>query len=269
MKNLIIRSLTGIVVVTVILASLFLHKYSFAGLFLLILAGCLVEYYGLLKNSPLKPNKFIGFVSGILFFVLSFLIASQLISPIFYLTLIPVLLLTFVFELYQAHESSLQNISATICGFFYTAVPLGLSNFLVFSGDGSYSPRLMVALLVIIWVYDSGAYLFGVSFGKHRLFERISPKKSWEGAIGGALAAMAAGWLISGFIPEIAIVHWLIIALLTVIAATFGDLSESMLKRQFGVKDSSRFFPGHGGILDRFDSLLFAIPVLVLYIRII
>jgi len=133
----------------------------------------------------------------------------------------------------------------------------------------TYTPKLLIAVFVLIWIYDSGAYLVGVSIGKHRLFERISPKKSWEGAIGGTLTAMLAAYFISGFIPEIKLVHWLAISILTVVSSTFGDLTESMFKRYFGIKDSGNILPGHGGILDRFDSLFFAAPFVVTYLKLI
>jgi phosphatidate cytidylyltransferase len=130
-----------------------------------------------------------------------------------------------------------------------------------------YTPKLLIALFSLIWIYDSGAYLVGISIGKHRLFERISPKKSWEGAVGGTMSALIAAYFIAGFIPEIKLAHWLAIGFLTVVSATFGDLTESMLKRYFGIKDSGNLLPGHGGILDRFDSLFFAAPVLVFYLK--
>jgi len=127
---------------------------------------------------------------------------------------------------------------------------------------------LLIALFSLIWIYDSGAYLVGVSIGKHRLFERISPKKSWEGAIGGTVFAVAAAYFISGLIPEIKMIHWIAISVVLVISATFGDLTESMFKRYFGIKDSGHILPGHGGMLDRFDSLFFVVPAVFAYIKI-
>lgn len=269
MKNLITRSLTGIVLVAAILGSLLLSKFTFAGLFVVLLLGCLTEFYGLPATAGLRPNRILGLSIGGLTFILSFLIASGKLSPVLYLLIFPLLLLVFMAEMYRHSEVSLQNITTTITGIFYVAVPFSLGNFLVFDQAGNYSPKLMIALLIIIWMYDSGAYLFGVSFGKHRLFERISPKKSWEGAIGGTFLSLGAAYVLSLYIPAISLPHWLVIAFLTVVASTFGDLSESMLKRQFGMKDSGNCFPGHGGLLDRFDSLLFAIPVFVFYLKVI
>ena len=147
---------------------------------------------------------------------------------------------------------------------------MSLINFLVFPeilGGNNYTPKLLIALFSLIWIYDSGAYLVGVSIGKHRLFERISPKKSWEGAIGGTLTAILAAYFISVFVPEIDLIHWIAISMLTVISSTFGDLTESMFKRFFAIKDSGNLFPGHGGVLDRFDSLFFAVPVVVMYLK--
>lgn len=269
MKNLITRSLTGIVLVAVILGAIFVSQYSFAGLFLLILTGCLSEFYGMPSHSGIKANRMIGISTGILAFILSFFIASGWLPAISYTAIFPLLLFVFVAEMFTLNENPLQNIATTITGIFYIAVPFSLSNFLVFDPDGNYSSSFLFAILVIIWTYDSGAYLFGVSLGKHRLFERISPKKSWEGAIGGTLLALGAASVLSVFFTGISTIHWLAIAFLTVVSSTFGDLSESMIKRQFGVKDSGNCFPGHGGLLDRFDSLLFAIPVVLFYLKVI
>ncbi len=267
MKNLVVRTLAGIVFVLLLLGSLLLGKYTFAAMFLLITSGCLFEFYNLLKASEIRPSKIVGYIAGILFFLDSFLVRSGLLTAQFFFLLFPVLLLFPIFELYKKTGKALENIAVGLWGFFYTAVPLGLSSFLVFDQSGNYSPNLMIALLILIWAYDSGAYLFGMSFGKRRLFERISPKKSWEGAIGGTAVSVAASIVLQKNIPGIGL-HWIVISLLTVIASTFGDLSESLLKRQFGLKDSGNIIPGHGGLLDRFDSLLFAIPVFVCYVEI-
>lgn len=270
MKNLLIRSLTGIVFVAIMLAGLYFGPYTFGILFLGILIGALREFFGITGATGFTPHRGLAYLTGALVFVLSFLIASGQISPLWFFSVFPFILLTFICELFSNKSTPLQNIAITMAGLIYAAVPLSLSNYLVFSKfDGNYSPTLFLALLVLIWVYDSAAYLFGVTLGRHRLFERVSPKKSWEGAIGGTLTAIAVSvFVISRFTPEINAVHWAILAFLIVLTATLGDLTESMIKRQFGVKDSGSLFPGHGGILDRFDSLLFAIPVFVCYLEI-
>lgn len=270
MKKLITRTITGIVLVFIMLTAIIASQYSFASLFLIILAAGMIEFSGLFRESDVKPNKFIGFAASIFLFVVSFLIAKGIIEIRYFLGLLPFFLLIMAAELYRKKDKPIENIAVTVFSIIYLAVPISLINFLVFSeilNSNSYSPKLLIALFSLIWIYDSGAYLVGVSIGKHRLFERISPKKSWEGAIGGTLIAIAASYFISGFIPEIKLQHWIAISILTVVSSTFGDLTESMFKRYFGIKDSGNILPGHGGILDRFDSLFFAAPVVVMYLK--
>ncbi len=269
MKNLIVRSLTGLVFIAVMLTGLFVSEYTFGLLFLAILLGSLNEFFTITSGTGFKPHRILASLTSVLIFCVSFMVASGRISPLWFFGIFPFLLITFVQELFANKEHPLQNVAISFAGIIYTAVPLSLSNYLVFSKfGGSYSWTLFLLLLILIWVYDSGAYLFGVSFGKHRLFERISPKKSWEGAIGGLASALVCAYFLSHYVPEIALVHWMALTVLIVVSATLGDLTESMIKRQFGVKDSGTIFPGHGGLLDRFDSLLFAIPVFVCYLEV-
>jgi len=252
------------------LTSIVVSEYSYAILFLFILLAGLSEYFKLLSGTSVFPNKIPGFLISILIYGVTFLIAHGYWQAGFIFIIFPLFLSIVAAELYRKKEKPLENVAATFFALVYLAVPMSLIHFLVFpeSQDGiHYTPKILIALFAIIWIYDSGAYLVGVSIGRHRLFERISPKKSWEGAIGGTLFAVAAGYFIGGFIPEIKLIHWIFISILTVISATFGDLSESMLKRYFGIKDSGNLLPGHGGILDRFDSLLFAAPTMVMYLK--
>ena len=270
MKKLITRTITGIVFVLVMLTAIMASQYSYALLFLLILIGSITEYISLFRQSDVKPNRFLSYTISIIFFLTTYLIAGGIIGIKYFLSLLPLLLIIMAAELYRKQEKSIENIATTIFSIIYLAVPLSLINFLVFpefSNGNFYTPRLLIALFGLIWTYDSGAYLVGVSIGKHRLFERISPKKSWEGAIGGTLIAIGASFFISGLIPEIRIIHWIAISILTVVSSTFGDLTESMFKRYFGIKDSGNILPGHGGVLDRFDSLFFAAPVIVVYLK--
>lgn len=272
MKKLITRTITGIVLVLVMLTAIIASQYSFAILFLLILIGGLREFSNLYKQSDIKPNIWLSYLISILLFGTSFFVAEGIIGAKYFLALFPLFLLIMASELYRNKQKPIENIAVTIFSIIYLAIPLSLISFLVYPEilpGHNYSPKLLIALFILIWTYDSGAYLFGVSFGRHRLFERISPKKSWEGAAGGTLTAVIAGMVISKYISEIGLSHWIAISLLTVASSTFGDLTESMFKRYFQVKDSGQIFPGHGGILDRFDSILFAVPVIVLYLKII
>ena len=270
MKNLITRSITGLVFVFIILGSLLLGKISYAILFAGIIVGALIEFYSFFKNGVYKLNHINGYAIGIILFFVSYLVAANIISQQWIFSLLPLLLLIFVFELYSSNPNPIENIGISFFSIVYLVVPISLINFLVFPSfedSTHYTPDLLIAVLVIIWIYDSAAYLVGVNLGRHRLFERISPKKSWEGAIGGTIVAIGSSYLISFFIPEISLIHWLVLSVLIVVSATFGDLTESLIKRTVGVKDSSNLFPGHGGILDRFDSLLFSVPVVVLYLK--
>jgi len=272
LKKLITRTLTGVVLVVVMLTSILMSEYSYAILFLLILTGGLFEFSALFKNSETRPNRWLSVPIALVIFVMSFLISKKITDSQILLIVFPLFLLIMAAELYRKQATPLENIAVTILGILYLSIPLSLINFLVFpelSEINSYTPKLLVALFILIWTYDSGAYLVGVSIGRHRLFERISPKKSWEGAIGGTLTAMLAAYFISGFIPEIKLIHWIAISILTVVSSTFGDLTESMFKRYFGIKDSGNILPGHGGILDRFDSLFFAVPVIVAYLKLV
>jgi len=272
LKKLLTRTITGIVLVLVMLTAILIGPYGFAILFLFILVGGIAEFNKLFKQSEVKPNQVLSYLVSTILFVMSFLIAQGILAYTFFFSLLPLLLVIMAAELYRKKEKPVENIAVTIFSITYLAVPLSLINFLVFpalSTANAYTPKLLIALFSLIWIYDSGAYLFGVSIGKHRLFERISPKKSWEGAIGGTLTAIAAACFISGFIPEIKTVHWIAISILTVVSSTFGDLTESMFKRYFGIKDSGHILPGHGGMLDRFDSLFFAVPVIVMYLKLL
>jgi len=270
LKKLMTRTITGIVFVLVMLTAIWASEYTYALLFLLILIGSIKEYLSLFRQSEVKPNRFLSYSISILFFLTTFLIAGGTIGIKYFLALFPLILVIMAAELYRKQEKPAENIAVTILSIIYLAIPLSLVNFLVFPeflNSNSYTPRLLIALFGLIWTYDSGAYLVGVSIGKHRLFERISPKKSWEGAIGGTLIAIGASFFISTIIPEIRIIHWIAISILTIVSSTFGDLTESMFKRYFGIKDSGNILPGHGGVLDRFDSLFFAAPVIVVYLK--
>lgn len=271
MKKLVTRAITGIVLVMVMLTSILVSEYSFAVLFLLVLATSITEFNNLFKQSEVKPNQVLSYMVSVVLFVLSFLCAKGIIETRYFFAILPLLLAIMAAELYRKKAKPAENIATTIFSIIYIALPVSLINFIVFPDfieKSVYKPALLIAIFCLIWIYDSGAYLVGVSVGKHRLFERISPKKSWEGAIGGTFFAVLAAYFISDFIPEIKVVHWIALSVVLVVSATFGDLTESMFKRYFGIKDSGNILPGHGGMLDRFDSLFFVVPMVFMYIKI-
>ena len=269
MKKLITRTITGIVLVLVMLSAILLSQYSYVVLFLLILIGGIHEFLKLQQKSEVKPNPWLIYTISIFLFLISYSTASGILATKYLLLLFPMLLLIMISEMYRKKAKPMENIASSVFGIVYLAFPVSLINYLVFPTifDGNnYTPKLLIALFALIWIHDSGAYLFGVSFGKNRLFERISPLKSWEGAIGGTLTAIGASYFISRLIPEISLPHWIAISIITVVSSTYGDLTESMFKRYFGIKDSGNILPGHGGVLDRFDSLFFAAPAVVVYL---
>jgi phosphatidate cytidylyltransferase len=270
LKKLITRAITGIVLVLVMLTSILVSEYSFAVLFLVILIASIYEFNYLFKQSEVKPNRTLSYLTSVVLFLLAFFSANGSVEHRYLWGIFPLFLAVMAAELYRKKNRPAENIAVTAFSILYIALPISLINFIVFPdfiGTQSYTPKFLIALFSLIWIYDSGAYLVGVSIGRHRLFERISPKKSWEGAIGGFIFAILSAYFIAGFIPEIKMAHWIAISVILVVSATFGDLSESMLKRYFGIKDSGHILPGHGGMLDRFDSLFFVVPAVFAYIK--
>ncbi len=173
-------------------------------------------------------------------------------------------------EIFRKEDPQWKNIAIQLTGYIYISIPFGLMNSLFYTGAIDV-PRygILIGVFVLIWTSDIFAYLVGSKFGKNRLFERISPKKSWEGSIGGLIFALIAAYILSLFVDQLNLAQWLLLAVILVISGTIGDLVESLLKRNAGVKDSGTIFPGHGGVLDRFDAILFAIPMVFVFINLI
>lgn len=175
------------------------------------------------------------------------------------------LLVRFIGQLYYPIQKSVKSLQQSLLSVFYVSVPVGLM-FLVMEIT---NPRMLLAVFVMVWLYDTGAYVFGSLLGRHKLFERLSPKKSWEGFLGGCVADLLVGYLCYELLNEFfrgpELWSWLLLSLVVAVSATFGDLVESMFKRAVGVKDSGHLIPGHGGMLDRVDSMLFVVPATLLY----
>jgi phosphatidate cytidylyltransferase len=179
---------------------------------------------------------------------------------VFFFVLIPII------ELYQKSERPFENIALLILPIIYISVPFALMN-ITYSGQGA---KIVLAFFIFVWASDVGAYCFGMLLGKHKLFPRISPQKSWEGFFGGIITAIVVSILVSHFMFDGKnLQHWLIVSVITSVFGTLGDLVESMLKRSVGIKDSGKIMPGHGGMLDRFDAVLLAFPVVFVYMIIV
>ena len=193
-------------------------------------------------------------------------IGAQVFLP--YLALLLYLIIT---ELYLKKKNPIGNWAFSMLSQLYVALPFALLNVLAFQynpaeSSVTYNPILPLSIFVFIWLSDTGAYCVGSLIGKHRLFERISPKKSWEGSIGGGIVAIGSSFILAHYFPFMSMWQWAGLALVVVVFGTWGDLTESLLKRQLHVKDSGTILPGHGGMLDRFDSSLMAIPAAVVYL---
>lgn len=274
LPNIVVRALAGVVFIGLLIGGILINEYTFAAVFSLLTGLILYEFYGLIEKSANIPiSKMINVLGGILLFAGAFIHQSFPGSQQFlaFVPYIVYLFVLFIRELYLKRENPIQSLSYSLFGQIYIALPLAMSNCLTFH-SGKYYFVYILAVLVFIWVNDTFAYLTGMMLGKHRLFERISPKKSWEGFVGGAIFAMASSWLFYHFLQythSLSLSTWIGLAATVVIFGTWGDLIESLIKRTLGVKDSGIMIPGHGGILDRFDSTILAIPAAVLYLELI
>lgn len=260
------RAITGFFFVGVMLASVLLGAYAFTLFFLILSLLCTDEFYRLVTKDDVKPQKRWGLALAIsIYLPLSLHFFKG--EPLVYLLIsVPLVVLVIVAELYRKHENPFHNIAYTLFGVLFATVPFCFFYALAFT-DGMYSSHYPLAFLILLWASDTGAYIFGINIGKHKLFERHSPKKTWEGFIGGMLCSFLAAFVLSRYFNELPLLEWLGMAAIIVIAGTFGDLSESMLKRSLSTKDSGSLLPGHGGLLDRFDGLLLAAPLVFVYLQ--
>jgi phosphatidate cytidylyltransferase len=268
MNNFLKRTLSGFFFVVLVISSILVSKYTFVAFFALITALSLHEFHRLSnKQKDVDVNSLASIIGGILLFGCSFIYASDISRyPVFSIYGLYVVAV-FISELYRKKANPLNSLAYFILGQIFVALPFSLLNFILFID--SWQPWVLLSVFITIWVNDSGAYVFGVTLGKHRLFERISPKKSWEGFIGGAFVALISGYIFSLYIPQISLINWLIFSEIIVIFGTFGDLIESLMKRTVDVKDSGNVIPGHGGLLDRFDSMILAAPVIYIYLSLL
>lgn len=276
MNDITTRVVTGIFFLIVMIGGVVLNEYSFLILFSLLVVLCISEYQGLINELLVstenwkKTYRIINTVFSVVVFGIVFLVASNTI-PLISLSLVCGFPLTWlVIEMYTKSEKPFYNVCLNSMAIFYLAIPLSSASLLAFN-QGEYSWHYLLAIMIFAWSNDSFAYLFGRLFGKHKLFERISPKKTWEGFLGGMLGAVLFAYIISLLFPmwtgySVSLTTYIILAIITSISSTYGDLVESMIKRNLKIKDSGSALPGHGGFLDRFDGLIFSLPACTLYI---
>lgn len=289
MKNFIVRTITGVIFVAAIVAS-FLRPEAMVLLFSIVTGMTIWEFTGLVnEREHVTVNRFICTVAGVYFFFAMTYFCSDLYAgvakSVVFIPYLVTIIYLLIAELYLIHDDPIQDWAYTMLSQMYIALPLSLINVLAFTANSSgmvtYNTLLPLSIFIFLWVNDTGAYCVGSLLGRHKLFPRISPGKSWEGSIGGALFVLAVaygiGWLDNMEIADIdhatpmfrgmlSIPAWLGLGLVVVVFGTWGDLVESLFKRTLGVKDSGNILPGHGGMLDRFDSSLMAIPAAVVYL---
>lgn len=261
------RAITAFFFTIVMLGSIFLGAWTFTGFYLLLSVFALAEFFKLIKTGGIRPHRNIALLAGAAMFML--LAAKHFfeMDNKYLLLLIPLVFSVFLFELYRKDKTPFTNISYTFTGFIYVTVPFCFYYSLGFLQDwNTYNFHLPLAFLLMLWASDTGAYLFGRKLGAHKLFERHSPKKTWEGFFGGMFTSVLVSFIISYFFKEISPLIWAGMAVLIVSFGTLGDLVESMLKRSLDAKDSGSLLPGHGGLLDRFDGLLIAAPLVYAYL---
>ena len=249
----------------------------FVGLFGLCTILSTVEYIGLANRyKQSDASRLWAAIAAFTFYAAIVGLSVMPSSAILFLPFVFTLIVILVRELYYRKPSPISNWVQTLFPVIYLALPFGLTSLLAYDVQGpgtGYSPVIPLTLFVFIWCNDVGAYCTGCTIGKHKLFERISPKKTWEGSIGGAVFTMIAAFLLHHFLPDwysyMPLWVWIGMALVVVLFGTWGDLIESLMKREMGIKDSGKILPGHGGMLDRFDSALLAIPATVVYFSLI
>lgn len=220
------------------------------------------EFYRMTEFDKIKPQKINGILLSLLIYSLSFLWFTNSLGAKYMLISVFLGILILIFELYRKKEQPFSNLSHTMMGVAYVGFPFATILFFTAPPQTGYeySFEILIGFLLLQWVNDSGAYFAGSLFGKHKMFPRVSPKKSWEGLMGGVVLSLIVAWLIFLLLGTISLYAWLGMSIIVSIFGTFGDLVESLYKRTVGVKDSGNLLPGHGGFLDRFDSILFSAP---------
>lgn len=267
MKKFLIRVATGLVFAALLLFAILYNNLTFGLLFALVTCLAVNEFCNLVHEYKKTTFSTVIAVAGGLYLFAAFFFKDKVTVP--FMLFVPYLALVvynFVRELYRKGGSPLDNFAYFALSQLYVALPFALLNILTTFGAANYNYVIPLSIFIFLWCSDSGAYCVGSCIGKHRLFERISPKKSWEGSIGGGVVALIAAYVISLFYPSLGTLQWMGMAAVVVVTGTWGDLIESCMKREMGIKDSGNILPGHGGILDRFDSALLAIPSVVIYL---
>ena len=279
MKNLVTRSITGVIFVTAVVVC-FMRPEAMIFLFALVTGLTVWEYAGIVNElENVSVNRFLSTVAAVYFFLGMAGYTAGIVPAVVFVPYLLTVVYMFISELYTKAPNPINNWAYTMLSQMYIALPLSMINVLAFRGvEGGvvYSYLLPLSIFVFLWTNDTGAYLSGSLFGRHKLFPRVSPGKSWEGSIGGGLLVLAVAAGVGCYEASdmhqavagvaLSVPQWMGLGLVVVLFGTWGDLVESLFKRTIGIKDSGNILPGHGGMLDRFDSSLMAIPAAVIYL---
>ena len=285
LKNFIVRTLSGAVLLLVILGAMWVGYYGYLTLLLFITVAGTWEFYSLAKAKGYEPQRSLGVAMATLFYVAAAMISIMavdgvkqfadndtitLLVAILAIVIILFVAVVFVAEIFRNRTTPIANISTTIAGVGYVALPMALMTVMpmLIGGNGDWRAIYFLFYLFLVWGNDIFAYLAGVTMGRHKMCERLSPKKSWEGFVGGVLGSLAVG-AVGAAVLDKSYVVWMGLALIVSLSSVVGDLVESMFKRDAGVKDSGNIIPGHGGILDRFDAFIISVPFAFVYILIV
>jgi len=271
MSNLAQRIIAGVVGAGILINSIYWSEWSFFVIFLLIMSFSLWEFYTILGKANFKTTKYLALAIGILIFGGIFWVQkNEMFFNVLILLILAFVFLLFILKLYdKTDKQPFTNLAMTILGLVYVCVPFGLLLSVSYwvGSKGQYHYQVPLGILFCLWASDTGAYFVGKKLGKTKLFERISPKKTWEGFVGGMIFSQMVAWGLSVYFTSVEGWKWFVISGIIVTIGTYGDLVESMLKRSLGIKDSGSVIPGHGGFLDRFDGLLVAMPFVAFFFK--
>ena len=267
LSNLQQRTITGLIGFVIILCCILYSEWSFLLLFCTISSLTQLEFYKLLGLDGNQPLTYYGTFCGTVMMLLAYLIEQDLVSFENYFLISPLLSMIFFIKLYKKNDlKPFTNIGFTFLGIIYVALPFSLIIVMAMRG-GTYNYEIVLGSLLLLWASDIGGYFAGTNFGKRKLFERISPKKSWEGAMGSAAFATLIAFVLGHYFRTFEPWKWYCIGGIIVVVGTYGDLVESLFKRSIAIKDSGNSIPGHGGFLDRFDGLLLSAPFIVTFLK--
>lgn len=269
MNNTILRTISGVGFIAVMVAGLLLDKLLFAGLVMFIMAIMMHEFYTITMNDRYRFSRLLAILSGLILFSLIFCVSAYGLEVKYVAIAMLPIMVVMVNSLYVKDKTEFGKFSDIYTGILYIAVPLSLSNLIVFFGQ-QFNGIVLLCFFIIIWSSDVGGYIFGSTLGKRfskKLFPDISPKKTWVGFWGGMFCSILSAIVLkyAMYLP-ISLINTIVLAIVMDIAGVYGDLFESQWKRHYNVKDSGTIIPGHGGMLDRFDSTLMAMPVGALYL---